>query len=198
MALDKFRMIDNYIYLYHVDQFVVIPTFPESMTDTLAVNFQSSIPMARSAPIYSYSNSGPRSMRIDLHLHRDMMTEINHNVSNLKVDMGDDYVDTIIKHLQAAALPSYGSSQKMVDPPIVAVRFGNEIFIKGVISGAVSVTYQLPILENNKYACVDISFDVQEIEPYDAKDVMITGSFRGLDTTLERNIWKRSGNSISM
>ena len=192
MSLEKFQMIDNYIYLYHVNQFIIIPTFPDSMTDSLSVNFNKATPMSRSAPIYSYSDSGPRSLQINLDLHRDMMTEINYGVSNAKLEIGNDYVDTLISYIQAAALPNYGASQKMVDPPMVAVRFGNDVFIKGVVTDGVCVTYQLPILENNKYAHVSISFTVEEVDPYDAKQVMQTGSFRGIDTTLERNIWKRA------
>lgn len=189
--IKAFNMIDNYIYLYHIKQFIVIPTFPDSLTDTLGVNFNKSTPMSRSAPIYSYSDSGPRSIQINLDLHRDMMTQINHGVSNAKVAIGDDYVDTIIKQLQAVALPAYNASEKLVDPPLIAVRFGNDIFIKGVVNGAVSTTYALPILENDKYAHVSISFTVEEVDPYSAQQVATAGSFRGLDTTLERNMWKR-------
>jgi hypothetical protein len=185
-----FNMINNYIYLYHVDQFIVIPTFPESITDTLSVNFNRATPMSRSAPIYSYSDSGPRSLQINLDLHRDMMTQINYGVSNANVELGDDYVDTLIKQIQAVALPSYGSSKKMVDPPMVAVRFGNDVFIKGVVTGAVSVTYALPLIEGNKYAHVSVSFTVEEVDPYDARTVMEAGSFRGLDSSLERNNWR--------
>ena len=63
-------MIDNYIYLYHIKQFIVIPTFPDSLTDTIGVNFNKSTPMSRSAPIYSYSDSGPRSIQINLDLQK--------------------------------------------------------------------------------------------------------------------------------
>lgn len=193
MATDYkvYNMIDNYVYLYHVNQFIVIPTFPESLTDSMAVDFQRSTPMSRSAPIYSYSSSGPRSLQITLDLHRDMMTQINRGLSNIRVPVGDDYVDTLIKQLQAAALPAYNSGAKLVNPPLVAVRFGNDIFIKGVVTGSVSVTYALPILDNNKYAHVSVSFNVEEVDPYDAQTVMQTGSFRGIDTTLERNLWRR-------
>lgn len=183
-------MIDNYVYLYHVDQFIVIPTFPDSLTDTMSVNYNKSTPMSRSAPIYSYSDSGPRSLQIQLDLHRDMMTQINYKVSNAKVEIGDDYVDTLIKQIQAAALPSYGASDKMVDPPMVAVRFGNDVFIKGVVTGNVSVTYALPLIAGNKYAHVSVAFNVEEVDPYDANTVMEAGSFRGLNTTLERGLWK--------
>ena len=193
MALSNpFNMIDNYIYLYHVDQFIVIPSFPDSLNDTIGVTFNSSTPMSRSAPIFSYSHSGPRSLQINLDLHRDMMTQINWGASNARVATGDDYVDTLIKLVQAAALPSYSSTNKLVDPPLVAVRFGNELFIKGVVNGSVGVTYQLPIMANNKYAHVSVSFNIEEVDPFDADIVIAAGSFRGLDTTLERNFWKKA------
>ena len=192
MAVERiFNMIDNYVYLYHVNQFIVIPSFPDSITDTMSVNFNKSTPMARSAPIYSYSDSGPRSLQINLDLHRDMMMQINKGTSNANVAIGDDYVDTLVKQLQAAALPAYRASEKLVDPPLVAVRFGNDIFIKGIVSGAVSVTYAVPILTNDKYAHVSVSFTVEEVDPYSAQQVMTAGSFRGIDKTLERNMWKR-------
>ena len=140
MAIPRtFKMIENYIYLYHVDQFIVLPTFPDSIQDRISINFNKSTPMSRSAPIYSYSDSGPRSLQVQLDLHRDMMTQINYGVSNVSVAIGDDYIDTLIKQIQAAALPSYAAASKMVDPPIVAVRFGDDIFIKGVVVDGVSV-----------------------------------------------------------
>ena len=187
----QYQMIENYVYLYHVDKFIVIPTFPDTLNGTISVNFNKSTPMSRSAPIYSYSDSGPRSLQINLDLHRDMMRSINIGASNFKLEIGEDYVDVLIKEIQAAALPNYANAEKMVDPPMVAVRFGDEIFIKGVVTGAVSVTYALPILDNGKYAHISVSSTVEEVDPYDAKTVMEAGSFRGLDTTLERNIFKR-------
>lgn len=190
MTNHDFQMIDNYLYLYHLDQFFVIPTFPDSLNDTMSVTYNSTIPMSRSAPIYSYSSSGPRSLQINLDLHRDMMYQINWGISNATIATGDDYVDTLVKGVQACALPTYGASEKMIDPPMVAIRFGNDVFIKGVVTGAVSVTYQLPLLDNNKYAHVSLSFNVEEVEPYDAQIVLSEGSFRGIDTTLEKNFWK--------
>lgn len=184
------NLIENYIYLYHLDKFVIIPTYPDSFQDSLTSTFTSSTPLSRSAPIFSYSNSGPRTLQINLSLHRDMMQMVNYGRSNINVALGDDYVDTIIKNLQACALPSYKAASKMVNPPSVAVRFGNEIFIKGIVQGGVTVTYKLPLLENNKYALVDISFQVIETDPYDAESVAQNGSFRGLDKTIERRLYK--------
>lgn len=193
------QMIDNYIYLYHVpgdnrDQgvgtFVVIPTYPESYTDQLQSTFSTQSILARSAPIFSYSNSGPRSISINLSLHRDMMQQLNYGVSNLEVQLGDDYVDTLINKLQAIALPKYDYGDKMINPPMVAIRFGNEFFIKGVVQGGINITGKLPLLQNGKYAQVGISFNVLEVDPYDAETVINQGQMRGLSRTLERNLYK--------
>lgn len=183
-------LIENYMYLYHTDQFILLPTYPESISDTLSANFNQANPLARSAPIFSYSNSGPRSLRISLHLHRDMMWDLNYGVSNLNLDIGEDYIDTLLKQIQAIALPKYAASTKMVDPPMVAIRFGNEIYIKGVVVGGVTIDYSGPIGRDNKYKEVNISFNVDEVDPYDASSVQIGGSFRGLSRTLERRLFK--------
>lgn len=184
------QLIENYIYLYHTDQFILLPTYPESISDSLGANFQATQPLARSAPIYSYISSGPRSMRISLHLHRDMMWDLNYGVSNLNLEIGEDYIDTLIKQIQAIALPKYAASTKMVNPPMVAIRFGNEIYLKGIINGGITVDYSGPIGSDNKYKDINISFDLHEVEPYDASSVQIGGSFRGLSRTLERRLFK--------
>jgi hypothetical protein len=192
-----FRMIDNYVYLHHLKEFVIIPTYPESVTDTTIVQFAQNTPLVRSAPIFSYSFSGPRGVGFTFKLHREMMKEINYKRSNAKVTLTDDYIDILVKYLQTAAYPKYSSTEKMVDPPLVTVRLGDEIYIKGVVSGNVQTMYSGPILVdengNEKYAVVEISFTVHEVDPYDARLVAMSGSFRGLDTSLERNLWKEKG-----
>lgn len=192
------KLAENYVYLYHLPndqdngtgQFVIIPSYPDSYTDNLSSTFSSTNILARSAPIFSYSYSGPRSITISLSLHRDMMTQLNYNKSNLNLEIGDDYVDTLINKLQAMSLPKYDYGSKMVNPPMVAVRFGNEFFIKGVVNGQISVTGSLPLLQNGKYAQMSIQFTVFEVDPYDAETIVNQGSIRGLSRTLERNLYK--------
>lgn len=188
-----FTMLDNYIYLYHTDTFIIIPAYPENFTDSMRVEYSQETPLMRSAPIFSYSSSGPRSLDVQIPMHREMMQQINYGVSNANVALHDDYVDELIKQIQAAALPTYSTAAKMVDPPLVAIRFGNEIFCKGVVSGDVRVTYDLPVLANGKYASVSLGFTIMEVDPYDALTVQKVGSFRGLDTSLERRLWKSAG-----
>lgn len=195
-AKKPFRMIDNYLYLYHTDTLIALPLFPETLEDTMNVAFNEQTPLSRSAPIYSYSNSGPRTLQISLPLHRDMMNQINVKESNLDVSelYEDDYVDLMIKQIQSAALPKYAAAEKMVNPPLAAIRFGNAVFCKGVINGPVSVVNSGPILTypngQEKYAMATVSFSIAEVDPYDAESVALLGGFRGLTTTLERRVWR--------
>lgn len=172
--------IGNYIYMYHTKTGIVLPNYPDNMTDSTTANFQSNNPLGRSAPIYSYANSGPRTISFQFQLHREMLEQVNHNNPS-NIFPGDDYVDRLVKEIQAAALPNYASSEKMVDPPLVACRIGNEVYIKGVIQGAVTVSYSGPILSgkyDDKYALCNVGFQISEVDPYDAQTVMGIGSFR--------------------
>ena len=190
---------DCYIYLYHTDECFIIPQYPDTVQDQLNSSFGQHNALSRTAPVFSYNNSGPRTVQISVTLHRDLMHELNlgnglihfNGANDIITDPntintadGDDYVDILIKKLQAVALPRYNASSSMVEPPMVAVQLSNDIFIKGVVDGGVSVTYDYPVLENNKYAKVTISFNVSEVRPYDADSVGRLGSFRGLTTGL--------------
>lgn len=195
--MDKYNLIDNYIYFYHLDKFCVLPMYPETISDNLGSTFRDTTALSRTAPVYTYTNSGPRTVSINLSMHRDMMDDVNRNVSNLKDNVidfsGNDYVDTLIKYLQSAALPvyrNYTSGSKSVIPPMVAVRFGTDIFIKGVVQGGVQVQYKKPILNNNKYALVDVTFTVHETDPYDAESILADGSFRGITRSFKDGIYK--------
>ena len=179
------QFVTNYIYLYHTDKFIIIPEYPESITDNMTLTFNQTQALSRSAPVFTYAYSGPRSVTFNLELHRDMVNDLNITAgnTNLKsnvVSQTDDYVDTLIKELQSIALPRYNVNNSAVVPPRVAVRFGNELFISGVVTSNISCVYNKPILSNGKYAKVSISFTVSEYDPYDATLVSQLGSFRGI------------------
>ena len=186
------QLPNNYIYLYHIDKWLVIPEYPESVSDKVESTFAQQNALSRTAPVFTYSYSGPRSVQINLRLHRDMMDDVNYDVSNLKVEIDEDYVDALIRNLQAIALPSYSVASKMVNPPMVAVKLGEEIFVKGVVIGGVSLTYQPPILEGGRYALVELSFTVFETTPFDAESVSKLGSFRGITSQFKDGIYKSS------
>ncbi len=196
----KFNLIDNYIYIYQLNKYVIIPTYPEQISDSLGSNFAQTNILSRTAPIYSYSGSGPRRIQFNIGLHRDMMTQFNKNNRAFieGVDIGDDYVDTLVRYLQAMALPSYKVGQvqsainsgKLVNPPVIAVRFGNTLFIKGIVDGVVGVDYSGPISKDNKYQLVNVNFTVAETEPQDAETLAKWGSFRGLEAVITKGLYK--------
>jgi hypothetical protein len=148
--------------------------------------------LGRSAPVYTFSNSGPRTVQISLEFHRDMFDEINEFHKNYyndhKFKDGDDMAEAFIHALQAIAVPKYNLSNKAIEPPLVGIRLGREVFIKGIVSGGVSVTYSKPILVNEKYAIIKVSFTVSEVDPYDSSTVFKNGSFRGLTATLREGL----------
>ena len=179
------QFITTYIYLYHTDKFIIIPEYPETITDNMTSTFTPTQALSRSAPVFTYEYSGPRTVTFNLELHRDMVNDLNITAgnTNLKsnvVSQTDDYVDILIKELQSIALPRYNVNNRAVIPPRVAVRFGNELFISGVVNSTISCTYSKPILSNGKYAKVSIGFTVSEYDPYDATLVSQLGSFRGI------------------
>lgn len=190
-----FQAIDNYIYLYHTNTLIILPGFPANIQDNTSVSFTPSTSLGRSAPIYSYTGSGPRSIQIDLDVHRESVNLMNYGVGKTTLfDPGDDYVDLLVKQLQAAALPTYAASEKMVDPPLVACRFGDDIYIKGVVNGSVGIAYEPPILRTGKMARVRVGFSVSEVDAYDAIMVSQIGSYRDpgdimLNPTLEDDVY---------
>lgn len=176
---------DNYIYISHLpldeeDKYFLIPNYPDSIQDSLGSNFGQTTALSRSAPVFTYVNSGPRQMQITLKLTRDLLDEANTQNNSVVPELGEDYVDTLIRALQAIAVPAYNLKNKFVEPALVAIRFSDEVFIKGVVSGGVTVTYAKPVLVNGKYSQINIAFQVYEIDPYDATTIYKNGSFRGM------------------
>ena len=179
---------DNYIYISHLDekfQFWKLPTWPDTVNDTMTSTFTPTNALGRTAPVYTFSNSGPRTVQIGISLHRDLMDEVNIGISNVFLGEGEDYVDNLLKALQAIAVPKYNLQNKAIEPPLVAIRLSNEIFIKGIVSGSIGIAYSKPILSNGKYARVELSITVSEVDPYDATTVFKNGGFRGVVQSLK-------------
>lgn len=195
-----YTLLENYIYIYQLGVYCILPTYPEQIQDSLGSTFSTENILSRTAPVYTYSYSGPRSMTISLSLHRDMMNAFNFDntkfIDHVNEMLGNDYIDTLVRYLQAMALPKYSAINasdtynKMVNPPLVAVRFGNSVFIKGIVSGDVQVTYSGPISKDGKYQEVSVSFTINETEPQDADQLSNWGSFRGLSNLLSTGLYK--------
>lgn len=179
---------DCYLYISHLDegfQYWQLPGYPDKVSDQMPSNFTANTALGRSAPVYTFNNSGPRSIQISLSFHRDMFEEMP---SNVVPRDDEDKVESFIHALQAISVPKYNLANKAIEPPLVAVRLGREVFIKGVVTSGVTVTYGKPILVNEKYAVIEVSFTVSEVDPYDATTVFKNGSFRGLTATLRKGM----------
>lgn len=179
---------DCYIYISHLDegfQYWQLPGYPDEVSDRMGSTFMDSTALGRTAPVYTFSNSGPRTISISLNFHRDMLEEMPSNV--IPRD-GEDKAESFIHALQAIAVPKYNLSNKAIEPPLVAVRLGREVFIKGIVSGGVNVTFAKPILVNEKYAIIKVDFTISEVDPYDSTTVFQNGSFRGLTATLRNGM----------
>ena len=188
---------DCYLYISHLDedyQYWMLPGYPDEISDNLASSFAENTALGRSAPVYTYSNSGPRTVSISLSFHRDMFVDLQEtHFYKGKFEAGifsdaDDCVEKFIHALQAIAVPKYNLSNKAIEPPLVAIRFGREVFIKGIVTGGVKVSYKKPILVNEKYAAIQVDFTVSEVDPYDSTTIFTNGSFRGLTQTMRSNM----------
>ena len=179
---------DCYLYISHLDEgfkYWQLPGYPDEVSDQMQSNFQANTALGRSAPVYTFSNSGPRSININLSFHRDMFEDMP---SNVVPKEDEDKAESFIHAIQAIAVPKYNLTNKAIEPPLVAIRLGREVFIKGVVTSGVTVTYKKPILYNEKYAGISISFTVSEVDPYDATTIFKNGSFRGLTATLRKGM----------
>lgn len=192
MAVEQnYILPDNYIYISHLDEdmrFWRLPSCPETISDSMGSTFGETTALGRTAPVYTYSRSGPRQVQINLALHRDMMDDVNAGISNAKLRDGEDYVDNLIRALQSISVPKYNLNNKAIEPPLVALRLSNEVFIKGVVNGSIGLVYKMPILSNGKYAEVTLSLTVSEVDPYDSTTVFANGSFRGVVQTLKKGM----------
>ena len=179
---------DCYLYISHLDEefkYWQLPGYPDEVTDQMNSSFQENTALGRSAPVYTFSSAGPRSIQISLNFHRDMFEEMP---SNVVPRDGEDKAESFIHALQAIAVPKYNLSNKAREPPLVAIRLGREVFIKGIVNSGISITYGKPILVNEKYATMKVSFTVSEVDPYDATTIFKNGSFRGLTATLRKGM----------
>jgi hypothetical protein len=110
---------DCYLYISHLDedyQYWMLPGYPEKVTDQMQSEFAANSALGRSAPVYTFSHSGPRTISINLSFHRDMFEEINQFLypkgSNIFAD-GQDMAEKFIHAIQAIAVPKYNLSNKI-------------------------------------------------------------------------------------
>ena len=197
--------IDSYIYIYHLGLKFNLPTLPDSLSDTMPIEFSTQPVLARSAPQISWSSAGPRSTQIVIPIHRHIFAMENsdfkvsdylpkESLKKYGIDTDAltkyDAADVLINALISLSLPRYSDAEKAITPPSVLVRYGNEFCIRGVPS-SVTKTSSGPWLKGGKMAMVTLQFTVTEVEPYSAEYALQAGTLRGVSTDLMRsNAWQ--------
>ena len=180
---------------------ILLPNWPDNIQDGQNANWSATQILGRSAPIQSYGYTQARSISIQMQLHREMLKQTNvrakYPIKDKQIE--EDYVEYVVNMLYGSVIPNYSSSAKLVDPPMVAIRIGNQMYIKGVCT-RFTVGYKGAILRDNKYSEMEITIDVTEINPYDAITAMGVGAFRSdgdilMSTELGKTTYSVGGGS---
>ena len=103
---------DCYLYISHLDdghKYWQLPGYPDEVTDSMSTSFVQNTALGRSAPVYTFSNAGPRTIAITLRFHRDMFEDMPSNVTPRD---GEDKAESFIHALQAIAVPKYNLKNK--------------------------------------------------------------------------------------
>lgn len=164
---------------------IELPLSPDGVQDSNSANFSSQSILSRSAPVYSYISTGPRTISVTMKLHREMMD--NMDMSSYNVNQNSHLtlsavarkrgsLEVLMECLQLAVVPTYTNSTTVI-PPKVTLKLHN-LKITGVVK-SVQSTWNLPIV-NDKYAMITHSITIEEIDPYDSASILRLGGNRGI------------------
>lgn len=176
--------MNNYIIFHHIGTTEVpysieLPVSPTSLTESASANFVSTSILGRNAPVYTYTYSGPRQVSINMVIHREMTgnsaftTYGNSSRVDYYYKRQFDSLDILMDSLRAVVVSS--KTYEGTTPPKITLCLDNQIKITGVVS-SVNTQYSLPII-NGKYQVATIAFTVNELDPYDAIDVIMSGGY---------------------
>ena len=198
----------SYVYIYHMGLKFNLPVLPDSINDSLPISFNQEPILARSAPQITFSNAGPRTLGITLKLHRHLFclenADVEHyrdvnNILMARVPAGDgqivsapatDVLDIFINAMLTLSLPKYTDTTKVLVPPSILIRFGEESCIRGVPSN-ISKTASGVWLKNGKLSEISLTFTITEVEPFSAQYVAKNGTLRSISTDLQRgSVWQ--------
>lgn len=173
----------SYLYIYHLKKEWYLPVLPQGITNSLPISFSPTpIPLS-SAPLQTFSSAGPRTVSITLKMHRKMF-ELEDKKNGAKK------MEELINDISALALPKYTSASKLVVPPTVLYRAGNEVCIRGIVSGNVSITTSGAWQRDGKLSEIDIQFTIVEVEAFSAEYAQNHGVLRSIPTDLTRSVWQ--------
>jgi hypothetical protein len=100
-------------------------------------NFAQTNALGRTAPVYTFSNSGPRTVQIGLPLHRDIMDEVNIGISNVFLGEGEDYIDNLLKFFTPTVF-NIKYRIKSINPNTI-VKINNTITVGSIVAIAIDI-----------------------------------------------------------
>jgi hypothetical protein len=173
----------SYLYIYHLKKEWYLPVLPQSISNSLPISFSpTTIPLS-SAPLQTFSSAGPRSVSISLKMHRKMF-----ELEDPK--KGAERMEELINDISALALPKYTNASKLVVPPTVLYRAGNEVCIRGIVSGNVTISNSGAWQRDGKLSEIDIQFTIIEVEAFSADYAQNHGVLRSIPTDLTHSVWQ--------
>lgn len=137
------------------DGVLPLPTIPEVVAESIALNTQEQAIIARSAPIISYSNTGARTVSFTFAVADDYMPTRGVNGAQYTIE---EYISCI----KSLVYPRYTTSE--VISPQCVLRVGN-IKMKGIVT-SVSVNWKGPlsnIVAGGCFSRADVTLQFKEV-----------------------------------
>lgn len=166
----KFGIGGDYEYL------IELPLYPEQVTESISVNWDTQNVLGRSAALSAYANTDLKSVNFELHLHRDLLTgSFSHTTESLIQSGGSldkqaaglqketakgpfgtrSWYTNANKMLQIACYPQYTANGLI--PPTTYFVFG-QMILKGYVTNY-QTTWKKPIL-NTFYGWNSVSINM--------------------------------------
>lgn len=133
------------------DSSVDIPAYPETISDPKSATYNT-MPdvLYQYEPWYTYSNSGPRQMSFEFHLHRQMWTG----------DETDGKANQMIRFIEASLYPKYAGSAVYSDTVTLYVK--GKPLIHGILSNT-EVRWSGPIGRDGFYLEFTLTLSISEV-----------------------------------
>ncbi|AWD93029.1 hypothetical protein HSE3_gp077 [Bacillus phage vB_BceM-HSE3] len=129
------------------------PAMPDEISDNENAQFEDQAIAGRSAPIFNYSSSGPRSVSFSITLHDDYCK---------------DGILATVNKFKALVYPSY---RELIASPKCYIRIGDFIRCICVVE-SVDVTWKKPY-RNGIYIVADVNISLKEVAdvPYSTHEI---------------------------
>lgn len=163
---------NNYIHNHSTGATYYLP-YPDTLNDSMAVSYTPVTILSRSAPVYVWTNSGPRTVSVEFNLHRDM----DNDSVIIGLTKRQFTVNKFLDEIQSLSLPSYSNSG-VITAPQISMRIGSKCFITGVLTSAPQVNYNKPLNKDGEYQQATVSLAISEVGAYDADIVRSVGNYR--------------------